>query len=989
MATQKQIRFGCLLLALMLLLTSGCTRRFFRQAADKDVDNLLGQKDQDPRWKIEQFHVYPDPRARFADWTNPDRPPMPPDDLAAKILSPNPQKPYHKAGVDYIEGKGYLDLLEAWDAQNRQAKAGKGGELAPMPKEVGEKGEKKMIGAAGPTVPEIDVLNRPELQNELADPVTTTGLLPPSREPTSAKRKPYLLTMDQAVELGTINAREYQTQRESLYLSALPVSLERFAFVTQFYATEVAIRESAGKEFPGGQRNTWSLYTTGGLSQLFPTGALLLAQFANQTVVNLGNMFNGGRVPTTSQSTVALDLVQPFLRGGGFAVTLEPLTQAERNLLYSVRDYARFRQQFYAYIAVGQSAFIPGVQAGVPTLTAGTVQTPNPAVPNATPLVNGVGGPNIQVAVPPGLSPNLGAIGPSGANPQGYLNTLIQKAQLISFVKNVHALDYYFKLLQAYQEGGIVNPVQVGQIEQRLLGGIDTMLTNWTQYRSSLDLFRIQLGLPTNLPLELDDAPLQPMYDLIKRYEDNSTFYALAVNESQGFDRIDEPEKLRGRLRTQMTTAALVEGMPFQKEAVRRWAEWEKLPKTADVAARLRELSAERRKLQDRKAELDNKKQPMPPAELQRLDDLTYEISLGFFEEALRKYETQPWKGQDDPRIRRNTHSAAFLLVHRSYVPLLSQAVKERLAYIRGSWPALPAACVNGVDLLSAEEDLALNTVVAAALENRLDLMNQKAQLVDSWRKLRVAANALLGTFNVEYHMDALTPPGVNEPFAFSQSRSRHQLIFNGQLPLVRRFERNVYRSTLIAYQQARRNWMEAQDQVAFGARFQLRNLRIAAYNYHRVQKRNMELAYLQVDQALQAFSQPVAPAGPAAIGVGPPTAGGSQGDPAALTQQLLNVQSSLVSAQTDLYGQWLGYLQNRIYLYRDLGIMPLDSRGVWIDDAANCNSLPQGNPGPVLLQGPFQSGPFQGARERNAQRPGGDDEPAILELLPPTQVAP
>lgn len=982
MGKRGQIKFGCWLLALTVALTAGCTRRFFRQATDRDVARLLSQKDQDSRWKIEQFHIYPDPRARFADWTNPDRPPMPPDDLAAKILSPNPQKPYHKAGIDYIEGQGYLELLAAWDEQNRRAELERKGEPAPLPREKDTPGAgKKMIGAAGPTVPNIDVLSRPELQNELSAPVTTTGLLPPSKEAPPQKTKPYLLTMDQAVELATINSREFQSERETLYLAALPLSLERFAFVTQFYATELALKQSVGSEFPGGRQNNWSLNTTGGLSQLFPTGALLLAQFANQTVVNLGSLMAGTKGPTTSQSSLSLDLVQPFLRGGGFAVTLEPLTQSERNLLYAVRDYARFRQQFYAYIAVGQAAFIPGIQAGVSALTNGTVQTPNPFVPNATPLVNGVGGPNIQVAVPPGLGGKFGPIPPPSANPQGYLNTLIQKAQLISFVKNVHALEYYFKLLQAYQEGGIVNPVQVGQIEQRLLGGIETMLQNWVQYRQALDLFRIQLGLPTNLPLELDDTPLQPMFDLIKRYEDNSTFYAQAINETQEFDGYDDVDKLRQRLRLQLASAPLVKGMAFQKEAPQRWAAWEKLPKLADVTAKTKALVEERRKLQALKGSLEAKSQTLAPADAKRLDDVFFEINLGFFEKQLREYEAQPWKAQAEQKLRRSQQLAMFIQVHRTYVPLLSQAVKERLAFIRDSWPALPPVLVTGVDLLSAEDETALNTVLYAALENRLDLMNEKAQLVDSWRKLRVAANALLGTFNVEYHMDALTPPGVNEPLAFSSNRSRHQLIINTQLPLVRRLERNNYRSTLIAYQQQRRAWMDAQDQIAFAVRFQLRNLRITAYNYHRVQKRNMELAYLQVDQALQAFSQPVAPAGPAPIGVGPPTVGGSQGDPAALTQQLLNVQNSLVNAQTDLYSQWLGYLQNRIYLYRDLGIMPLDSRGVWIDDVANYPDR-QSQTCPEYGR---QCGPFTGP-----SGPGrAVEELPLPQLLPPTVLPP
>src|SRR5215471_18669175 len=97
---------------------SGC-RQFARHSADKEVAEVLGEKDRNSQWKIENYHVYADPRARFADPTNPDRPPMPPDDPAAFCMSPNPQKPKH-VGVGRVEGMGYLELLRAWDKENRE-----------------------------------------------------------------------------------------------------------------------------------------------------------------------------------------------------------------------------------------------------------------------------------------------------------------------------------------------------------------------------------------------------------------------------------------------------------------------------------------------------------------------------------------------------------------------------------------------------------------------------------------------------------------------------------------------------------------------------------------------------------------------------------------------------------------------------------------------------------------------------------------------------
>src|SRR4051794_14336144 len=87
-------RAGAVILVILLLsLTDGCTRRFFREATDKEVNDILAEKDRCGPWQINSWHVYPDPRARFADTTTPDRPPMPPDEEWTDRLSPHPQQP--------------------------------------------------------------------------------------------------------------------------------------------------------------------------------------------------------------------------------------------------------------------------------------------------------------------------------------------------------------------------------------------------------------------------------------------------------------------------------------------------------------------------------------------------------------------------------------------------------------------------------------------------------------------------------------------------------------------------------------------------------------------------------------------------------------------------------------------------------------------------------------------------------------------------------
>src|SRR5262249_28673763 len=164
--------------------------------------------------------------------------------------------------------------------------------------------------------------------------------------------------------------------------------------------------------------------------------------------------------------------------------------------------------------------------------------------------------------------------------------------------------------------------------------------------------------------------------------------------------------------------------------------------------------------------------------------------------------------------------------VINSFSLVLIPARNERLEKLRPTWPELPRICVQGVDLLRADLDEAQTVGARAALNSRLDLMNVRAQLVDSWRQLAVFANALLGSFNVEYHLNTATPAGAAMPLNFGGSRTNHQLILNGQLPLVRTEERNNYRASLIAYQRQRRALMEAEDLVAQAVRGEIRTLR-------------------------------------------------------------------------------------------------------------------------------------------------------------------
>ena len=152
-------------------------------------------------------------------------------------------------------------------------------------------------------------------------------------------------------------------------------------------------------------------------------------------------------------------------------------------------------------------------------------------------------------------------------------------------------------------------------------------------------------------------------------------------------------------------------------------------------------------------------------------------------------------------------------------------------------------------------EDL-LQSAVRIALEYRMDLMNNRAQLYDKWRQIRFTANALKGVLNLTLSNNIYTPVTSSNPFAFLSQAKQFSLALNAELPLVRVAERNAFRTALITYQQTRRNLQTAEDNLKIQLRNDLRNVHLQYINYE-IAKRNYELNVRLKDQS---FEQIVAP---------------------------------------------------------------------------------------------------------------------------------
>ena len=999
---RRSIRLG--VAAGILAQAVGCTRPFYRKQADEQVAEILGQKNKYPTWAIQNWHVYPDPRSRFGDPTNPDFPPKPPDDPAAINLAPNPQKP-RKAGIAHVEGTAYLELLSQWDQENRAKLARQeeeekrqeqkeqraalqeleapltraadgtptlhlrprfqerpaGAEPQPLklclkPRLQGIRPVAAAQPAAGPGSPRLSL--KPRLQGiqlaSAAQPATPEALPYPEQpgrmteEIASADaasvanarslvdmtgQRAYLLSLDQAAELATFNSREFQDQRENLYLAALAVTQERFSFIAQPFVAQQAIRNYAGSGTPTGKLNNWALNTGVGLSKVLPTGALLLLNFANQTVFDFLNPKK-----TISTSTLNFEAIQPLLRGGGRAVALEPLTLAERNLLYQIRTFARFRKQLYVEIASANGGSIFGgafQPTGVlsannfnPAFGFGSTGIIPGVIPNFTTTLGGpqaTAGPAGNLALTPAITPS----------PAGYLNTMLEKIQVYIDQENIAVLTGILRRFQGLLEGDIVGPLQVQNVEQQLLNGRTTLLNDQAQYLAAIDLFKVELGLPMNVTIEPDESALRPLINQFRKSRAIIEHEQAALTESATFGSLENAPRARAGLLRLFETSALSRGTRFAQTIRARWNRWRGDNWTEEkIQAELKALREKVRKLLDQQADLERMGKKLPRAAAAELARVQADYDLGNLELSLRVYERN-YVDMGKPK-KPPTPAAERLRVTRFqtilgfWQRLMVEPRNEQRAKVAATWPEPPRVCISQVDLVKTDLTNAQLTAANYAMTNRFDLMNVRGQVVDGWRQLRVFANALLGVFNVEYHLAANTPLGVAQPLNIGGSGTAHQLIINWQLPLVRITERNAYRAAIIAYQRQRRVLQEAEDLAAQAVRNEVYTLR-QYYETYRVQQRLLDLAYLTIDNALEALVAPTAPGRTASDG------------PAALTQQLLASQRSLPQAQLAVLAAWINYLNARLQLYRDLEYMPLSPQGSWIDQVAECDCPPPG----------------------------------------------
>lgn len=846
------------LLAGLSLIQVGCSPTFWADQANADSYEILAEKADDPAWELPRYDVEPDPRSRFYDPYDPNHEPLPPDDPAANVY------------MHWLQcKKGY----KSWHKFGRAL-----------------------------SIENPDWLVQYGISPELSAEMAAAGNSLPGTELPALEE----VTLQEAIDIANINSREYQFQIENLFLSALDLTFGRFQFDVKYLGVggqnpQVDLNR---RRLSNGTQEL-DLSSRMGVNQVLPSGAQWAVELANNTLW----LFSGSN-QTTSVSVLSYSLVQPLLLGAGRKVVLNNLTQDERNVLYQTRTLARFRKIFFTDTVGGGNGFlqllqqlqviynergnIKRLERQVEILRALSSQKPKLQQERLEELPE-------NWIIPPALVEKMEYDDESRMlSWKGDMSA--EEEKMLLALSDADAYQATVNELISRIRTEVVT-LDVAQLETRLAQSVNRLRTIERAYQDSLGNFKIFMGLPPDMPMSIDESLLKP-FQLIDPL--------LPEIEQEIYDYVE------------IWASVYVE-------------DWEDPnlvpPTTADMLKVVDGLEMLIKKLQtDALVTLEQ--------DIANIDMLLGQNTEGVPEDILalrkRRFETD----EDRERVRQSSANdirlyagvrkeirelqsrldglRGFLsednLSNDQKKKIILEMANLREDMLRISQGLQVIEIGLRVELITLEPfKMDITEAVRIGLDNRLDLMNERAFVMDTRRLMEVRSNELEAVLNVVVDGDVSTPLGKNRPLDFrgSQASLRAGVEFTAPLSLVQ--QRNAYRESQINYQRQRRTFMEAQDNIKFDIRRSWRQLNVLRQNFEtsRVQIR---LAALQYDSAVEATSDPA-------------QAGRNQG------LNLLNALSSVLDAQNSLISNWVNYEQNRLNIYRDMGIMEIDANGIWEDD--------------------------------------------------------
>lgn len=144
-----------------------------------------------------------------------------------------------------------------------------------------------------------------------------------------------ILDLKNASYIAKSNNRTYKSKQEDVYLNILDLTYQRYLFRTRYGFGGGIYLEKGDGEKVSGQVNFQLL-------RWLATGAQITFDITKDFIKYLT-----GDKKTDFQTMVSLDILQPLLKGAGREIAQEDLIQAEREAVYSIRDFLRYEKSFF------------------------------------------------------------------------------------------------------------------------------------------------------------------------------------------------------------------------------------------------------------------------------------------------------------------------------------------------------------------------------------------------------------------------------------------------------------------------------------------------------------------------------------------------------------------------------------------------------------------------------------------------------------------
>ena len=898
---------------LLLLIFPSCARNHYHRAADRDTYNVLGEKTCWRPWQLpESYAINVDPRSRLFDPSDPNDPmlphpgphlyayqlpelseswdtaseepeplPPPPNEAPSEIL-PEPDEnadladgPVRLASASEADGLRVVSAVHVSDdaedspsSSKPYADANEGATIQPIPR------------AYWDALPQGCLTRMLESESVREEYRSTREAYPDMDPPETLHDPSPKLTFNNIVELAYLNSREYQAQKESLYLAALALTLERYDYMCKFSV--------AGN---GADVNYDHIHTNGvtvdGLSvpsslqagRMVALGGTFVTRFANTVVLT----FNGPQgFAEDISSNLLFDFTQSVFQRD---ILLESLIQSERNVVYAARNFTRFRRRFFFDL--------------------------------------------VQIY---------------------YQDFLSAYRQIEINTQNYFALVRQLEQEEEEARWGVsAKPrIQIDQTEQGMLNGRRGVISTCNGLERSLDQLKLRLGLPTEMPINID---LRELETLTRR------------DEIEGAGELIR--RARKRVNTQLSSQApdreeILSAAIVLLERILYWLELrQRIGQEGVNEEELRELRARLRvdesyqPLDRAKQQLAAMKQAVPPAppvnvfqgtmnlvqarleliarQLQLADELTepsddrdfvlanYVVLKDRIDTILRRV-ARFLRGDDNEDLKALQTEAEAILQELQRL----DATARRMIRVPETRPDAQTELqqtmrevqqlLETTDRMTSEAqgltpvDLSVDDAMVTALVQRFELMNERGFLADDWRGIKLAADDLKSVLNLNVRQ-RFPLTRNNRPFAFSFDDSRTELSASLDLPLNRRQQRNGFKRSLINYQAGRRSLMALEDDIKFQVRDDLRQLDLDCAQYD-IDILSLALASERVYSTQLAFAL-----------------GQAEGVNA---RDFLEAQEAYRDALIRVANGRFRYIVNRAGLALDLELMMLDDAGLW-----------------------------------------------------------